>query len=298
MVQTPKEIAAIAKPAPPAPRLFHLVPKDLNEAMTFAKMVAESDLVPKDYKGKAGNCLIGMQYGAELGLPPLQALQNIAVINGKPGVYGELGKALLLSKGFKIEERDLKETEKNNEAWCKITRPDGQVTERTFTKAHAEKANLWGNNVWKSYPYRMMAWRAFWFAARDAGADVLKGIWGVEELRDITDTTATETTLAPREIQPPTEKAPEKTETVDTKTGEITEATVVNPEPPANGLTGDQRRHIVELMKEHGVTNEIMKTYLEKKYGITAEKPTRFVTQDKYTELCNWITNPQEELGV
>ena len=35
-----------------APRSFSLMPSSLGEAMTLAKMIAESDFAPKDYKGK------------------------------------------------------------------------------------------------------------------------------------------------------------------------------------------------------------------------------------------------------
>jgi hypothetical protein len=276
--------------------------------MKFAEMVAASDFVPKDYKGKAGNCLVGMQYGAELGLPPLQALQNIAVINGKPGVYGDLGKALLYSKGFKIEERDAKEVEAKAEAWCKVTRPDGSVTERTFSKAMAVAANLWGNNTWKSYPYRMMAWRAFWWAARDGAADVLKGIWGIEELQDY-KTNAIEATVvtdAPREI----ETKPAKSETIAAAGGtkpasdetkppvnEPTPAQPVVDVPPPDGLTPMERKELNDLMKANGVTPEIMREHLKKKYGITAEKaPSAFIKHADLGAVRAWIESPQDDL--
>ena len=45
-----------------------------DQALTFSQYLADSDLVPKDFKGRPGNCLIAMQWGAELGLKPLQAL--------------------------------------------------------------------------------------------------------------------------------------------------------------------------------------------------------------------------------
>jgi hypothetical protein len=285
-------------------------------------MAAASDLVPRDYKGKAGNCFIAIQFGAELGIPPLQSLQNIAVINGKPGVYGDVGKALLLGKGFGIEERDIKEIEKTGEAWCKITRPrhlnptNQPPTERTFSVANAKIAGVWGVNVHKTHPYRRLAWRAFWFAARDAAADVLKGIGGIEELEsykaDAVDTTTVE---APKELAPKTNLAEVAKNAVETATTvakmahgvEPTPANPVvdvtpapsDPEPPKNGLNVDQRKRLVELCKENGVTMEILTAHLRKRYGITVEKfPTKHLTQDKFVELCSWIESPQDELGI
>lgn len=172
-------------------KVFSLTPTNLDQAIKLAELIAGSDLAPKDFKGKSGNCLIAMQMGMEVGLAPMQAIQNIAVINGKPSVYGDVGKALLFSKGFKIDERDTKETKAKGEAWCKVTRPDGEFAERTFSLEDAKTAGLWGKQgPWTTNPYRQMAWRAFWFAARDKAADVLKGICGAEEVEDYVETTS------------------------------------------------------------------------------------------------------------
>lgn len=67
---------------------FDLSPQTFEQALTFCDYLANSDLVPKDFKGKPANCLIAIQWGAELGLKPLQAVQNIAVINGRAALWG------------------------------------------------------------------------------------------------------------------------------------------------------------------------------------------------------------------
>lgn len=170
-----------------APAAFSLVPSNLDQAMQLAKLIADSDLAPKDYKGKPGNVLIAVQMGQEVGLPPMSAIQNIAVINGKPGLYGDVGKAILLAAGFIIEEDDVEVIKKTGMGRCRITRPGGHPpVERTFSRDSAKTAGLLGKQgPWSQYPERQMAWRAFWFAARDAAADVLKGLSGAEELRDV-----------------------------------------------------------------------------------------------------------------
>ena len=73
---------------------FSLTPANLDEAMKFSEMIANSDICPKDFHGKAGNVLVAIQMGLELGLPPMQALQNIAVINGRPSIWGDALPAL------------------------------------------------------------------------------------------------------------------------------------------------------------------------------------------------------------
>lgn len=181
------------------PRGFSLVPQNLRDAMELAKIIADSDLAPKDYRGKPGNVLIAVQMGQEVGLSPMASIQSIAVINGKPGLYGDVGKAILLSHGFIIEEDDTEVIKKTGAGRCKITRPGHPPCERTFSIANAKTAGLFGKQgPWTQYPERQMAWRAFWFAARDIAADLLKGLHGAEEVID----------LEPRDITPAAPAAP------------------------------------------------------------------------------------------
>jgi hypothetical protein len=164
---------------------FSLVPQNLSQAMELAKIIAESDLAPKDYRGKPGNVLIAVQMGAEVGLSPMSAIQNIAVINGKPSIYGDAGKALLLQAGIVIEEDNTETVKRTGIARCKITRPGHPPCERTFSIDDAKTAGLFKKQgPWTNYPERQMAWRAFWFAARDIASDVLKGLRGAEEVQD------------------------------------------------------------------------------------------------------------------
>lgn len=164
---------------------FDLSPRNFEQALTFSEYLANSEMVPKAYRGKPGDCLIAVQWGAEVGLKPLQALQSIAAINGKPNLYGDAGKALLLANGCIIDEDDTAVVKTNGRARCKIVRPGRPPVERTFTVEDAKTAGLWGKEgPWKTYPHRQMAWRAFWFAARDAAADLLRGMGGFEEALD------------------------------------------------------------------------------------------------------------------
>lgn len=167
----------------------------VEQALVFAKAVVASGLAPKSFQTPEA-VLIAVQMGAEIGLPPMAALQNIAVINGKPGVYGDAGKALLRARGFDIEEMDTDEIQKKGFAKCTITHPRQKPVTRTFSLADAKTAGLTGKQgPWSQYPHRQLAWRAFWFAARDAAPDVLKGVGGAEEITDLP--------VEPKNVTPP-----------------------------------------------------------------------------------------------
>lgn len=161
---------------------FDLSPQSFEQALTFSNYLADSDLVPKDFKGKPGNCLIAMQWGSELGLKPLQALQNLAIINGRPALWGDAVIALVRSSPlceFVIE------TDDGDVATCRVKRRGEPEQVRTFSMADAKAAGLMGKQgPWTQYPKRMRQMRARAFALRDVFPDVLRGLPVAEELQD------------------------------------------------------------------------------------------------------------------
>lgn len=161
-----------------------LTPSNLTEAMEYAKLIASSAIVPKAYQGKPSDILVAVQMGAELGLKPIQALQNIAVINSRPSVYGD---ALLALVQVHPSFEDIKEwfDEKTNTAFCTVKRKNQSEHTVSFSAEDAKKAGLWGKSgPWSQYPKRMMQMRARGFALRDKFADALGGLITAEEAQD------------------------------------------------------------------------------------------------------------------
>ncbi|KWV17175.1 hypothetical protein [Xanthomonas translucens] len=162
---------------------FDLSPQTFEQALIFADHLADSDLVPKDFKGRPANCLIAMQWGAELGLKPLQAIQNIAIINGRPALWGDAVLAIVRASPlceYVIESDD------GDKATCKVKRRGEAEEERTFSMADAKTAGLLGKaGPWTQYPKRMRQMRARAFALRDKFTDVLRGMAIAEEIMDI-----------------------------------------------------------------------------------------------------------------
>ncbi|MDX1811612.1 MAG: hypothetical protein R3240_06665 [Gammaproteobacteria bacterium] len=172
---------------------FALQPQNLNEAMKLAEMISQSSIVPKDFKGKSGDTLVAMMMGSELGLNPLQALQNIAVINGRPAIWGDAMLALVQNNP---NFAGIKETfdESTMTAICIVTRKGGEPHTERFSQKDAETAGLWSKpGPWKQYPKRMLALRARGYALRNQFADALSGLTTVEEARDINVVDITDT---------------------------------------------------------------------------------------------------------
>lgn len=162
-------------------------PATLSEAIAFSDMLASSSMVPKAYQGKPQDILVCVQWGYEMGLAPMQALQNIAVINGKPSVYGDAAMALVQASSVceDVEEYFEGEGTTNPVAVCVAKRKGRKPVTAKFSVEDAKRAGLWGKGgPWSAYPKRMMQMRARGFALRDAFPDVLKGLITAEEAQD------------------------------------------------------------------------------------------------------------------
>lgn len=181
-MNAPATVATLPTTAP-ARQQFNLTPQTVDDAIKFADLLCRSSLVPKDYQGNAGNIIVAMQWGMELGLQPLQAMQSIAVINGRPSIFGDAMIALVKGSGL-LEA--MREDISDNEATCHVKRRGEAEQSRTFTVEDAKKAGLWGKQgPWQQYPKRMLQMRARSWALRDIFPDVLRGVYLAEEAQDI-----------------------------------------------------------------------------------------------------------------
>ena len=201
---TAAESTALAAPR----QQFDLSPQNFEQALTFSQYLADSDLVPKDFKGRPGNCLIAIQWGAELGLKPLQAMQNLAIINGRPSLWGDA--VIALVRASPLCEY-VNESDDGTTATCKVKRRGESEQARTFSMDDAKAAGLAGKQgPWTQYPKRMRQMRARAFALRDVFPDVLRGLPVAEELMDM----PTERHMGQAEVvgAPPPPPKPEKPE--------------------------------------------------------------------------------------
>jgi hypothetical protein len=160
-----------------------LNPQNIAEAIEIANVMSKSNIVPKDYQGNPGNIVVAIQWGMELGLPPLQAMQNLAVINGRPSLWGDAVIALVRGSG-KLEY--MREDVTDEQATCTVKRKGEPETARSFSKEDAKRAGLLNKQgPWAQYPKRMMQMRARSWALRDLFPDVIKGIAIAEEAQDM-----------------------------------------------------------------------------------------------------------------
>lgn len=231
-----------------------LNPTNLAEGMQIAQLLAKSDIVPATFKGKPENILIAMQLGAEVGLNPMQAVQSIYVVNGRPSLWGDAVLGIVQASGL-CEYCEETIDPKNQMATCKVKRKGDPVeVVRTFTLDDARKAGLLGKpGPWAQYPNRMLQMRARSWALRDKFPDLLKGLRVREEEEDIVDTVAVEPDPAPlRKSEMMTAATPPAAET----------------DAGVELITPDERKAMSEQAIDSGWKPDTMKELLRRRFGI------------------------------
>jgi hypothetical protein len=177
-----------------------IVPQTLEDVFRLANVIFISGLAPEALS-KPESISIALLHGLEVGLPPMMALQSIAVINGRPTIWGDGALGLVRATGL-LEEfsETIDGTGDKMIARCTMKRRGEKAITHEFTVADAIKAGLWGKKgPWQTYPRRMMAMRPRSWCLRDVFADILKGLRIAEEVMDYDE---------PKDITPGQNNAP------------------------------------------------------------------------------------------
>ena len=285
-------------------RASGLALQSFDDAYRFAKMVAASDFAPKDFKGKPESCLLAIQHGSEVGLSPMQSLQSIACINGRPSVWGDAALALVMgSPVCEFVKEDIDGEGDAMTAACAAKRRGYEkATVARFSVADAKKAGLWGKQgPWTQYPKRMLQLRARGFALRDAFPDVLKGLVTAEEAQDYPQAEAARESAM---IRPQGQPARPLTKSVKDVAPGVTVAHVERFEPQATAVAaatpGDMERSRLAVNKAANVAA------LEKMQAVTEQRlQTGFYTAAQADELLNlingkldWLTSEPQDTGT
>ena len=150
---------------------------DWDSKMRFADQLQKTGFLPKavDTPGKALAIIFA---GQELGIPPMQALRSINVIQGKPSLAAELQLALFKQRGGRAKW--IRSDDEVAEIW--LRHPNGDEHTETFTMEDAKRAKLVHKDGWQFYPKAMLRARAISAGLRAVAPDIIAGIYDPEEL--------------------------------------------------------------------------------------------------------------------
>ena len=160
----------------------------LEAQMHYAQVLADSNLLPAAYRKSPANVLLAAQLGEALGIPTIQAINSIHVIEGRPSAGADLIASIVRRAGHRL--RVVEQTSADGPVvvatLIRADDPDFSFTAR-WDMGKARQAGLAGKENWKKYPGQMMRNRAVMEVCRQGASDAMYGVnYDPEELEGMT----------------------------------------------------------------------------------------------------------------
>lgn len=160
--------------------------REFQLAQRMASALASSTIVPKDYQGNMGNCLIALEMSNRLNTSPLMVMQNLYVVNGRPAWSSQYIVAMInSSKKYKTElQYHMEGTGEKLSCYAFAEDYNGhKVVGPTITMEIAKKEGWVDKNgsKWKTMPEVMIRYRAASFFGRLNCPDMIMGIYSTDE---------------------------------------------------------------------------------------------------------------------
>lgn len=172
----------------------------LEKSLELAKVILDSKLAPADLKSPEA-ILVACTFGAELGFTPIQSMNLINVISGKPTLGSAALQAICLKAGGEVVTKELTPFT----CTVEISRPGKTTQSFTFSKADADAQGLSAKSNWVKMPKAMLYARAVSEGVRKMFADIIAGVYSTEEMQDSVNEDYSRP--APKAKAPPVEKA-------------------------------------------------------------------------------------------
>jgi hypothetical protein len=156
-----------------------LIPTNLEDAIKIAQRLANSGLVPASMRGNPDAVFAGMMLANELGVSTMQGLSNIAVVNGRASVWGELATAIVRASGLCEYLSPPKFTGTGPTMKCTVVGKRKGEKDEVSMEYSMEDAKLAGHlskDTYQKNPKDMIMWKALHRLYKFLWADVLKGL--------------------------------------------------------------------------------------------------------------------------
>jgi hypothetical protein len=155
----------------PSPSRYE--PKNMDEAMSFARAMVASGVIPHLKSVEAA--FIVLATGAELGLSAMQSLRCIHVIDNRPSLSADLVVGLVkrspVCRWFRLISSDTQSA-----TYETLRRNEPVPTSYTYSLDDARRAGLLSKNPWRLYPSAMLRARAASTLARMVYPDLVAGL--------------------------------------------------------------------------------------------------------------------------
>jgi len=271
----------------PAPAALIQWAEAAQAAHRLAAPLCRTDFVPAHFKGNEHAATAAILYGAEAGLSPLQALQGIYVISGRPAMYARTMLAVTLGAGHEVRTMESTDVRAVVEAQ---RRGSSHVEKIVVTMDQAKRAGWTSNKKYATEPATMLLARAQSQACRRVAPDALLGMaYSAEELQDEADSEpVVAKTVRRRKTADPVER-PEPDIEPDPVT-HTAEQVVSHPEPDVepdvDAMTTAQSKKLHAILREQGHDRDSGLTLLSTLVGRTITT-TSEMTKAEATEAID-----------
>lgn len=147
--------------------------KSLDDMIELSKQLILSGFLPTYFKQPAQVVAVILA-GREMGIPEMQALRQIYIIEGKPSIAPELMLALAYRDIPGFSHKIVKSDDKECQIRFSATGREPHV--ETFTIEQAQKMNLSNKFNWKTMPKTMLQWRCISAGLRIFAPDAVCGM--------------------------------------------------------------------------------------------------------------------------
>ena len=297
--------------------------------------IADTEIVPRALRGNPPAMLATIMLGREMGLGPMQSMNMIDVIDGKPTLSAELLTARIRDAGHSLLCTEFTAETVTAKG---VRRDNGDEMSITFTKEMAIRAGLAGKPNWQYYPEAMLWARAVSMLARMLFADVFAAVhvYTPDELgdhRDLPTPSAIAATAADEEIEEALQRSGEVAsavgnvveilggEVIDAASVPMADSSQLVPTADAEpALTREELEvRLVELLSNNPVEGSMseIETLLRSMcrvaerldivhgrgnrdflHAALADVGARHVTELKRSELVNLARSLRSEVGV
>lgn len=154
----------------------------MDKFIKAANMLSKSTLVPKALQGKVEDIFSMLLLGSDLGIGPMQSLNSIYVVQGRPTMSAQLMLALVRNRvsDFTI---DYEVDSDNKRVTCRAARGKDKA-DCMWDMERASLMFLTAKDNWKKQPITMLKWRATSEILRFLCSDVLMGLQDRDEMQD------------------------------------------------------------------------------------------------------------------
>jgi len=161
-------------------------------AQRMAQALASGTMVPKDYQGNIGNCLIALDMADRLRLSPFAVMQSLYLVNGRPSWSAQFITTVINKSGRFRRPLMFQVTGKDKTLSCIAWTEDleGNRIESiaiTMKIAEDEKWIEKSGSKWKTMPEQMIRYRAASFFGRLHCPDLIMGVYAEDEVKSFTE---------------------------------------------------------------------------------------------------------------